>query len=79
MKIINTTWTGNSKQVVAFRLPITVWQEEQMEVPVVDKTKRPSATEQRRRRLAFIPRWAHLKFFRSEAKVNQLKNKDLCG
>jgi hypothetical protein len=40
MKIINTTWTGNTEQVVAFRLPITVWHEEQMEVPVVNKTER---------------------------------------
>src|ERR1700722_9103175 len=79
MITMNTTLPGDRKQVVALRLPITVWHEEQMEVPVVDKTKQSSAIKPRRRRLAFIPRLAHLKSLQREAKANQLEERNLCG
>jgi hypothetical protein len=79
MTTINTTLLGDGKQAVAFRLPITVWHEEQMVVLIVDKTKQPSAIKWRCRQLAFVPRLAHLKSLQREAKANQLKERNLCG
>jgi hypothetical protein len=79
MTTINTALVGDTKQGVEFRLPLTVWHEEQMEVPVISKTKWPSATEQRHRRFTFILRMARLKSLQREERANQLKGKTLCG